>query len=63
MFYFFIKCNIYTNKENVPCEMKYKISKQILFNSIKVVALYNLYLTNELVVANMGNTKYNLFIK
>ena len=33
-----------------------------MFNS-KVVAFYNLYETNELVVANMGNNKYNLFIK
>jgi len=28
----------------------------------KVVALYNLQKTKELVVANMGNNKYNLFI-
>jgi len=33
-----------------------------IFNS-KVVALYNLQKTKELVVANMGNNKYNLFIK
>ena len=32
-----------------------------IFNS-KVVALYNLQKTKELVVANMGNNKYNLFI-
>jgi len=40
--------------------------KSITLNDIltqKVVALYNLYYTNEIVVANMGNNKYNLFIK
>jgi len=40
--------------------------KSITLNDIfksKVVALYHLYLTNELVVANMGNNKYNFFIK
>ena len=33
------------------------------FSNSKVVALYNLYQTNELVVANMDTNKYNVFIK
>jgi len=40
--------------------------KSITLNDIfksKVVALYNLYYTNKLVVAKMGNNKYNLGIK
>jgi len=40
--------------------------KPITLNEIfksKVVALYKLYYTNKLVVANMGNNKYNLFLK
>ena len=32
-----------------------------IFNS-NVFALYNIFKTNDLVVANMGNNKYNLFI-
>jgi len=42
--------------------MLQSITLNDMFNS-KVVALYNLYQTNELVVANMDNNKYNVFIK